>query len=360
MRQFLIESGGFRSRVTVYGYRTHPAAGVSGERRRALLVSDTNTEQYVDSLLANSQGHLEIAGRVALPSGEKEKSLENVDKLLRPALDARLSRSDLFVVLGGGVLCDLGAFAGSIYLRGVVVELLPTTLLAMVDAAIGGKTGTNYEGYKNMIGTFYPARDVRIYPSYLATLPQREFLSGLAEVIKAGLLGDPELVSLLEDRREAVLAREPSVVAELIERAVAVKVQVVNEDLREGGRRAILSLGHTFAHALESVALLGRYSHGEAVAWGIGRAMVLGGALGLTDSPYSRRVFSLLRGYGYDLDPVSYDTRELLNAMGRDKKREGKELRFVLQRRLGETEIVPVDRGLAENTLVAKPETRYD
>lgn len=330
------------------------------QRRESFVVSDHNTATIAAELIESSRESLEVKGGETLTPGEEQKNLENVQRLLSAALAAGLTRDALFLVVGGGVLCDLASFAASIYLRGVKLQLFPTTLLGMVDAAVGGKTGCNFKGYKNMVGTFYPAEEVRVYPALLNTLPESEYRSGLAEVIKAALLGDQELLHLLETRREEVLQRDPGLLEEIISRALGVKVAVVQEDFREGGRRAILNLGHTYGHALESVSGFGVYSHGEAVAWGIGRALELGRLLGITDDAYRKRVETLLMAYGYPLDPVSVSSEELIEAMGQDKKRKEGELRFVVQRGLCSTELLPVERGLVEKSLAAPVETRYD
>lgn len=355
-----MEVGGFSSRVTVFPWRERPRVTKGVIPRESFLLSDANTEAFAEELASRCRGSLEVKRRENLPPGEEEKNLENLQRLLSGALEAGLSRGALFVVVGGGVLCDLGSFAASVYLRGVKLQLFPTTLLAMVDAAVGGKTGCNFRGYKNMVGTFYPAEEVRVYPGLLSTLPEAEYRSGLAEVIKAALLGDEELLRILEGRREEVLRRDPRLLEEIIARAVGVKVEVVRQDFREGGKRAILNLGHTYGHALESVSGFGSYTHGEAVAWGIGRALALGRILGITDDTYRRRVEALLLAYGYALEPVSEAPEQLIEAMGQDKKRSGGELRFVVQRNICSTEVVPVARDLVEESLAAPVDSRYD
>ncbi|MFW6329242.1 MAG: 3-dehydroquinate synthase [Alkalispirochaetaceae bacterium] len=357
MTHVTLEVPGFSSLITVFPVDAAPTLGESALGREVLLVSDRNTESVAAEVAAARippASEFTVAGSVTLPPGEDQKSIENVELLLDTALDLGLSRNALFAVFGGGVLCDFAAFAASIYLRGVHLQLFPTTLLAMVDAAVGGKTGTNFRGYKNMVGTFYPADEVRIYPRFVATLSEGEYRSGLAEVIKAALLGEEDLLTLLEQESEAVIRREPSILEEIISRSLRVKVDVVEEDLRESGRRAILNLGHTFGHALESVAEFKGYTHGEAVAWGIGRAMILGELLGVTDPSYRRRVFALLEDYGYNLAPLPYDPKALIEAMGQDKKRLGSQIRFILQRDLGETELLPADPALVEKSLVAE------
>jgi 3-dehydroquinate synthase len=221
----------------------------------------------------------------------------------------------------------------------------------MVDAAIGGKTGINFGGYKNMVGTFYPAHEVRICTGVLETLSDHEYKSGLAEVIKSALLGDRALLDTLETRRESVLARDPQVVREAVWACVNVKSDVVEQDLRESGVRAHLNLGHTFGHALESVGGLGSYSHGEAVAWGMAQAMELGVRTGLTDSAYARRVKNVLEAYEYRIEAIPELAEAIRSAMNKDKKRQGNEVRFVLQRNLEETVVTSVDESTLMDVL---------
>lgn len=295
----------------------------------ALWVSDVNSATL--DLAPSKSSH------VVLPAGEAGKSWPAVEQILRAALDAGIDRGGTIVAVGGGVVCDVAAFAASIYLRGIQVFLIPSTLLAMVDAAIGGKTGINYAGFKNMVGTFHAAREVRICEALLETLPEREFLSGLAESIKAGILGDGALVELFERRQHEVLSRDSAVLTELIRRSVAVKVGVVQADFRESGQRAYLNLGHTFAHALESVAGFGEWTHGEAVAWGIARALKLGVRVGATHPQYAQRITAILESYGYRTSGVSCSTDLLIEAMHQDKKRRSGAVRFILSRGLGDT-----------------------
>ncbi|MFP4374301.1 MAG: 3-dehydroquinate synthase family protein [Spirochaetaceae bacterium] len=292
-------------------------------------------------------------GDIVLPAGEHAKEWSSVELIIDEALKRELGRDAVFVGVGGGVVTDVTAFAASVYLRGVELELLPTTLLAMVDAAFGGKTGVNYGGYKNMVGTFYPASSLRIYIECLNSLSEREFMSGLAEVIKAALLGDEELLSFLHDERERVLARIPEAMEYIVDRAIGVKAHVVEQDLLETGVRAILNLGHTFAHALESVAGFGRWSHGAAVAWGIARALETGERLGLTPGEYADSVRSLIESYGYDTGATGEDVDALLSAMRRDKKRRGGRLNLVLQEGIGWTNVQEAPEALVREVLEA-------
>ncbi len=288
---------------------------------------------------------------VVLPPGESTKSWLSIEAICRHALEQSLARDGRFYGVGGGVVCDMTAFAASIYLRGVSLTLVPTTLLAMVDAAFGGKTGIDFQGYKNTLGTFYPASSVLIAPEFLTSLPEREYRSGLAEVIKSGMLADAELFELVAERRDAVLSRSPAVMEELVARSLAVKAAVVEQDLRESGIRAHLNLGHTFGHALEAVTNFAAYTHGEAGGWGMGCALRAGCAAGITNAAYARRVEKVLQAYEYPLTGVQADAKAIVSAMQRDKKKAGGNVRFVLQRDLADTVVTPLDEALVRRAI---------
>ncbi len=288
-----------------------------------------------------------VPAPVLLEERDGAKNWPSVERVLLAALERGLDRGGEIVAVGGGAVCDVAAFAASIYLRGIRLTLVPTTVTAMVDAALGGKTGINLRQGKNLVGTFYPAHRLIIVPRAVMHLSTTDYLDGLAEVIKTAMLGDHELFILLESRRRDVLARDPALVEEYVRRCLAVKARFVAHDLREelgtavrpdGTSRAFLNLGHTFGHALESASGF-TWSHGAAVAWGLGRAMRLGCVLGIVDQCYAQRVGRLLRGYGYRLSVAEIDPERLLEAMQADKKRSGGELRFVVQRDLEQTEL---------------------
>ena len=294
-----------------------------------------------------------VSRPVLLDDRDGAKHWASVERVLVAAHERGMDRGGEIVGVGGGAVCDVAAFAASVYLRGVRLTLVPTTVTAMVDAALGGKTGINLRGGKNLVGTFYPAHRLVVLPHAVRHLSTSDYLDGLAEVIKTAMLGDAALFCLLECRREEVLARSPALVEEYVRRCQAVKARFVAHDLREelgtavrpdGTSRAFLNLGHTFAHALESASGFA-WSHGAAVAWGLGRAMRLGRVLGIVDPGYAQRVIRLLRAYGYCLCAAEVDSEQIVAAMYADKKRSGDELRFVLQRGMEQTELraVPVD-----------------
>jgi 3-dehydroquinate synthase len=331
---FLFRFGEYRTRVRFSdrGPEVELAAG------DGLAVFDRNAHRH----------HGRAAGRaVVLPAGETAKAWRWAEKILASALEAGLGRDGRMVGIGGGVVCDLTAFAASLYMRGCRLALMPTTLLAMVDAALGGKTAVNLGTAKNLAGTFYPAEELVIWIPALATLPQRELRCGLAEAIKTALVGDPELLALLRARRADLLRGDPAALEETVYRSLAVKGRIVENDLRETGEtggRAVLNLGHTFAHALESATGFRRFRHGEAVAWGLGRALELGARLGVTERALAGRITALLQGYGFSLRrPPGLAPGALLAAMRADKKRRAGGLRVVLLRDIGQAEVRAVD-----------------
>ena len=308
----------------------------------ALVICDANTENLARSFIDGEKG----IPLTVLEAGESAKGWSSVEKVLAEAVKAGLGRDGTFIGIGGGVITDIAAFAASVYMRGVDLVLLPTTLLAMADAALGGKTGFDLFGIKNLVGTFRPADRVIMSTDILATLPAREWLSGLAEVVKTAIIGDGELLDMLE-KDSAAIASGPAACAaslpDLVARCVAVKGRIVEADPTEtGSERAKLNLGHTYGHALESAAGLGVLSHGEAVAWGMARACELGLALGLTPRERASRIVGLLAAYGYETAPLhpaalaaaSGDedaaAKRLLELMGTDKKKKAGALRFVV------------------------------
>jgi 3-dehydroquinate synthase len=314
---------------------------VGGVRTDVAFVSEPACpEASVTVLDANTALHFGAgaANPVRLPAGEKAKQWESVHAVLARCTERGLGRDATIAGIGGGVICDITAFAASLYMRGCRLTLVPTTLLAMVDASLGGKTGIDFLGYKNLVGTFYPAHRIVIAPSALKSLSQREYLSGLAEVVKTALIGDADLLQLVEKEQERILSRDPAVVEEMIRRSLAVKGRIVEEDPREKGIRAVLNLGHTFGHALESASGFTGWTHGEAVAWGIGRALSAGLKFGMTDPAFSRRVRVLLLRYGYRLDAdVAFEA--LQPAFGLDKKRTSGGVRLVIPCGVGDVRL---------------------
>ncbi|HPM05888.1 MAG TPA: 3-dehydroquinate synthase family protein [Treponemataceae bacterium] len=297
---------------------------------------------------------------LVLPAGEKYKTIETVLSILERAMKLSLTRKSLFVGIGGGVITDLLAFAASIFKRGARLELVPTTLLAMVDAAIGGKTGCDFKGYKNSLGTFYPASKLYISPEFIQSQSEDEFRSGLAEVFKTGLLFSEKLVLLMQDEKDALLNRDQRLLMNIIKRCAQAKAQVVEKDLTEKNIRMWLNLGHTFAHALETVLGLGTISHGEAVAWGISRAIALSESIGLCAAEYQEEVFSMLKAYNWSTDKIHPKcielkiencSEKLIEAMKQDKKNIDSNISFVLQRGINDSIIEKISEDKIRSIL---------
>jgi 3-dehydroquinate synthase len=314
---------------------------------KTLVVCDANTEYLARRFLEN-QGCREIPCSV-LPPGEETKTLESLGTILADAFVAGLSRDGLIVGVGGGVITDIAGFAAFTYMRGIRLRLVSTTLLGMVDASVGGKTGVDLADVKNLAGAFYPAETVYMPLESLAALPSREWKSGLAEVIKTAILaGDKEMLSRIHAFRDVYLKSIPDAegkggdmtgllsggLKDLISRAVEIKGRIVEEDPRETGeRRALLNLGHTFGHALETSAGLGRLTHGEAVAWGIIRACELGHAMGLTSSEQALEIRDLIQSYGYITEsphPAMGNMDGYFRALNGDKKKKGGKPVFIV------------------------------
>jgi 3-dehydroquinate synthase len=267
---------------------------------------------------------------------ESAKNLHSVEQITRSLSRAGADRKSLVVAVGGGVVGDVAGFAAASYLRGVQLVHIPTTLVSQVDSSIGGKTGVNLPEGKNLVGSFYPPRLVLTDTELLRTLSNREFRSGLAEVIKHAIIADTKMFAMLEKDLEKVLRRDRQALGFLIPRNVEIKARVVSRDERESGLREILNYGHTFAHALESVTKYRRYQHGEAVAWGMIAAAFLGHELGLTRAHDVSRIVALIRRLGVLPPWPRVPPTALLRAMHSDKKTRSGILRFVLSPRIGE------------------------
>lgn len=285
---------------------------------------------------------------VIVKAGEKHKTIKTVLQIVTAALDRAFTRKDVFCAIGGGVLTDMTAFAASLYKRGAVCEFVPTTLLAMVDAAMGGKTGCDFDAYKNMIGAFYPARALYVYPDFVQSLNEREYRSGFAEAFKTALLYDKKMFAEISKKRELVKKRDPAFVFKMIQACAKAKARVVQKDMTEKNIRMQLNLGHTFGHALETCAGLGKVAHGDAVAWGIGRALCLSQKLGLCSKEYKEEVFELLKYFGWETAAApkyfcpKNGAKKILCAMKRDKKNSSSKIRVILQGGLCQTVITEV------------------
>jgi 3-dehydroquinate synthase len=275
-----------------------------------------------------------LAGRdyatCVLPGGEQQKTLGNVAAIIDALVSARVNRDGAVLALGGGVIGDTAGFAAASYQRGIAIVQLPTTLLAQVDSSVGGKTGVNHPGGKNLIGAFHQPSAVLSDTDTLSTLPERELRAGFAEVVKAALAADAAFFAWLESNVARVLSREPEALAEAIRRACEIKAAIVAADERDQGRRALLNLGHTFGHAIESGAGYGSLLHGEAVAMGLSLAAELSARTGRMPAGEAGRVRALLAAAGLPADPPRLGRPRMLELMSMDKKVKGGEVRLVL------------------------------
>lgn len=282
---------------------------------------------------------------IVIPAGEEFKTIDTVLAIIKCALEFSLTRKDVFTGLGGGVITDLTAFASSIYKRGALCEFVPTTLLAMVDAAIGGKTGCDFESYKNIAGTFYPAKTLDVFPSFVKSLNEKEFFSGFAEALKTALLFNKNLVEYIKCNKEKIISRNPECIYKIITECAKEKAKIVQKDLSEKNIRMLLNFGHTFGHALESNAGLGRLTHGECVAWGMMRAVKLSLLKGLCSPEYYKDVQSLLVSFGYETKAIHSafsDSQKILQTMKNDKKNSSENIRVILQKGISKNIITEV------------------
>jgi 3-dehydroquinate synthase len=289
-----------------------------------------------------------------LPGGEERKRLTHVEELAEEMVHRGADRTSLVIAFGGGIVNDMAGFLAAIFMRGIPVIQIPTTLLAQVDAAIGGKTGVNLVSGKNLIGSFHQPLVVLIDPGVLETLPEREYRAGLFEILKAGVIREPDLFQFLSDNSAAVLGREPAAVDHIIAESVRMKCEVVSTDEREGDLRRILNFGHTFGHALESETAYARFLHGEAVAWGMRAAVFLAESTGHLSAEDSVEILNLIQVYGPvpPMDGISAD--HLLRRLVHDKKTIQGKVHFVLPVRIGEVTVVSgVDEKLVLNSIQA-------
>ena len=293
--------------------------------KRVIVISDSNIDRTHHDLISPYE-------HIFVGQGEQAKSLTTLDEIYRKLIEMGADRSTFILGIGGGIVTDIAGFVASTYMRGVEFGFVTTTLLGAVDASIGGKNGVNIGGFKNMVGTFSQPKFVICDVSLLHTLPVRELRAGLAEVIKTAILGDAELFNILEQSTFEQLQEEESLLQEIVARSAQVKASVVAEDEREGGRRRILNLGHTLAHAIEKCT--SKLSHGEAVAIGLYHITNSARSLNLISQSDAERILALLAKYGFDAT-LPVDRRQLLDAIKGDKKRKGDSLHLIIPMAIG-------------------------
>ena len=344
-------------------YPIHIGSGLLGEPARwrgairgrhvLLVTNETIAPLYLQRVQAGLAGFEHSA--LILPDGEAHKTLANVDAVFDRLAALGATRDATIIALGGGVIGDLAGFAAACWMRGIDFVQMPTTLLAMVDSSVGGKTGVNLPAGKNLVGAFHQPRAVVADTSTLSTLPLREYRAGLAEVVKYAAIGDAVFFAWLEANVEALNARDPGALAEAIAVSCRHKAGVVARDEHEHGERALLDFGHTFGHALETATGYGTLLHGEAVAIGMLLAARLSSALDFAPIGDARRLEALLSAFGLPVTPPPSDPQRLLELMRLDKKNLAGTLRLILWRGIGRAEIVPgVDEGSILSVLGAR------
>jgi len=328
------------------------ADAVGGERA-AIVTNTVVGPLYLDGIARALRAAGKRVTEIVLPDGEEEKTWENLQRIYDRLLAEQCDRKTTIIALGGGVVGDMAGFAAATYMRGVPFVQVPTTLLAQVDSSVGGKTGINHPLGKNMIGAFYQPKAVIADTTTLDTLPPRELSAGLAEVIKHGAIIDAPFFDWIESNIGRLMARDPDALAYAIRRSCEIKAEVVRQDEREGGLRAILNFGHTFGHAIESGMGYGQWLHGEAVGCGMVMAADLSQRLGFIDAAARDRVAALVQAAGLPHIAPDLGPERWLELMQVDKKNEGGQIRFILLKPLGAPLITTVPQDALLATLQA-------
>jgi 3-dehydroquinate synthase len=310
-----------------------------GETTGVYLVSSPKVWRHWGRAISKALPGAKNARRpILFDDAEAKKRLSAVEQIARELVRAGADRRATIVAIGGGVVGDVAGFAAATYLRGVRLVHIPTTVVAQVDSAIGGKTAVDLPEGKNLVGAFYPPKLVIVDPVLLRTLPHREFRSGLYEVVKYGVIADPKLFSYLEKHMDTVLRRDPAALDYIISRSIAIKAEVVSKDEREGGLRQILNFGHTLGHALETATNYRRFLHGEAIGWGMLAVTSMALQLELLPHADAIRVLALVANVGPLPALGALNSAHLRKIMAGDKKARGGRVLWVMPRRIGKTE----------------------
>ena len=296
--------------------------------KKSVIITDNNVRQFHGHLFPESE-------IIEIGTGEQIKNLSTINKILQRFLELELDRSSLVIGIGGGIICDITGFAASIYMRGLQFAFVPSTLLAQVDAAIGGKNGVNLLGFKNIVGVFSHPQFILSDFSLLSTLPEKELACGIAEVVKHALIKSTSLFDLLEEDWNSLLSLKPNITGKIIEESVKIKADIVSADALEAGGRRKLNFGHTLGHAIEKARHL---PHGEAVSIGMAAAARISEARGTLSFYDTRRIESLLQNFRLPFK-LPADSEPLLEAIKKDKKRTGEEIYFVLLAGIGKAEV---------------------
>lgn len=308
---------------------------MQAEGRKLCLVSDSNVAPlYAEELMSLLETEGFFCVSYVFPAGEASKKLDTVSGLYEFLIEKSFDRNDILLALGGGVTGDLTGFAAATYLRGIRFIGIPTSLLSMVDSSIGGKTGVDYKAYKNMVGAFYQPSAVYINISALQTLPEREFLAGMGEVIKHGFILDKDYHLFLKENTKQILDKNPEILCSMIYQSLCIKRDVVQRDPKEKGERALLNFGHTIGHAVEK---MNHFSllHGECVSVGMIAATEISVMRGVLDREKASEISELLRAFGMLTEVPALEKEELLSVCHHDKKADGAKIKFVLLKDIG-------------------------
>ncbi|MDI6801216.1 MAG: 3-dehydroquinate synthase [Thermodesulfovibrionales bacterium] len=306
----------------------------------AVISNPTVFNLYGDAVIASLKNAGFDCLHILIPDGEEYKNYNQAYQILTELLKNRLDRNSCLIALGGGVIGDITGFVASIYMRGIHFVQVPTTLLAHVDSSVGGKTGVNHELGKNMIGTFYQPRLVWIDIDTLKTLPKRELLCGIAEIIKYGVIWDKDLFDFMESEKDDILGLNKNALSFIIKRSCEIKAEVVSKDERESGLRAILNYGHTIGHAIETETAYRKFLHGEAVAVGMHFEAKIAELAGFIDNKQVIRIKTVIDSYGLPSElPMDLDSNKLVSHMQLDKKVVAGEMKFILPEGIGKVKI---------------------
>ncbi len=317
--------------------------------RKALIVTDTNVDKlYRDEVLKKLEDAGFILSHFAFKAGEENKNIDTICDICKAMSENKLDRKSFVVALGGGVVGDMAGFAASIYLRGIDFIQIPTTLLSQSDSSVGGKTGIDFCGGKNILGAFHQPKLVYINVSVLKTLPEREFISGMGEVIKHSIIYEGEFFDYLEENYEEVKSLNADVLLKMCKKNCSIKAEVVSQDEKETGLRAILNFGHTIGHAIESYYNF-RLTHGECVGLGIIAVSEISYKRGIFSKSEKERVIKLLKKYGFKTEIKIEDLEKVLEIMYMDKKAESGVLKFILPQKIGK---VSIEKNVSEDEII--------
>jgi 3-dehydroquinate synthase len=347
---------GERSYPIVIGHGVLDAAILNTHitgKKIAIVTNDVVAPLYLDKVMTILRELGKTCFPIILPDGEEEKNVDNLMHIFDVLLKNKCDRKTTLIALGGGVIGDMTGFAAATYMRGVPFVQIPTTLLAQVDSSVGGKTAINHPLGKNMIGAFYQPQAVIADTATLVTLPDRELSAGLAEVIKHGAIIDKDFFTWLETNIEKLVARDEQALAHAIQRSCEIKADIVRQDEREGGLRAILNFGHTFGHAIEAGLGYGVWLHGEAVGCGMVMAADLSVRLGTLEASDQKRIVALIKAAGLPVQAPDLGLSRWLDLMEVDKKNEGGEIKFILLKPMGSAHITSVPSETLAETLKA-------